>query len=253
ELLPARPLPAVAAEIGGPSPAAESALFPRDGATGLEQVRTIRRLTFEDLAPSAEVPLRFADGSPALVMGRYGDGRVAVLATTLDDAWTDLPYRPGYLPLVVGLLRQLAPASSTPDVAVLPGAPVLLRAPAGAVRLSVVRPDGERIEHAGDALLSPIEITDTLRPGVYRVQVATRERALREEPRLAFVVAPPAEESDLEPRPLPEADGDAGTEASRASIVERPIAPWLFLAVGLLAILEAALRPRAGATARKPA
>src|SRR5690606_24116637 len=28
ELLPARPLPAIAAEIGGPAPAAESALFP---------------------------------------------------------------------------------------------------------------------------------------------------------------------------------------------------------------------------------
>ncbi len=252
ELLPARPMPAVASEIGGPVPAEGSALLPA-GTSGLEQTRTSRRLTFEDVDAGAEVALRFEDGSPALLIGRAGDGRVALLATSLDDAWTDLPLRPGYLPLVVALLRELAPASSTPDAPVLPGSTVRLRAPAGAVRLAILTPGGERIEHTGDALDAPIELTDTLAPGVYRVQVATREHALAEDARLAFVVAPPAEESDLTPGTVPPLEGAEAGAARQASVVQRPLAPWLFLLVGVLAVLEAALRMRAGQLARKPA
>ncbi|MCZ7687225.1 MAG: hypothetical protein M5U28_54220 [Sandaracinaceae bacterium] len=37
----------------------------------------------------------------------------------------------------------------------------------------MLRPEGERSEHGGEALTEPIEITDALAPGVYRVQVAT--------------------------------------------------------------------------------
>lgn len=252
ELLPARPVSAIAGEVAGPVPTGSTELLP-EGASGLESARTHRRLTLEAVGPSTAVALAFGDGSPALVIGRHGDGRVALLATTLDDAWTDLPVRPGYLPLVVGLLRHLAPAASTPDEALAPGTPVRLRAPAGAARMVVLRPDGERSEHAGEALAEPIEIADALAPGVYRVQVATRERALAEEPRLAFVIAPPAEESDLTPGALPDVEEEGAGERRQASIVERPVAPWLFLLVGVLAVAEAALRMRAGQLARRPA
>ncbi len=108
------------------------------------------------------------------------------------------------------------------------------------------------IEHAEADLEQPITVDETLVPGVYRAQVATRERSLHEEPRLAFLVAPPPEESDLTAGPIPEetADGDHG---GASSVVERPLAPWLFLLVGRLAVLEAALRLRAGHLARRPA
>ena len=43
---------------------------------------------------------RFDDGSPALVEGRRGDGRVLLWATGLDRFWNDLPLHPIYLPFV---------------------------------------------------------------------------------------------------------------------------------------------------------
>ena len=244
DLLPARVRPAVAATVGGPIPSPDSQLLPA-GASGLEGSATRRRLTFEDPAPDAEVALRFEDDTPALLIGRHGAGRVAILATTLDDDWTDLPYRPGFLPLIVRLLRHLAPGSSTSDEPIHAGAPVHLRPPVSASHLRVVTPIGVVIDLEGDALTEEISIDDTEEPGVYRAQVATRGRALHEEPRMAFVVAPPTEESDLSPGPEPEAsDGGGATSSAGGTVVERPFARWLFLLVGLLAIFEAVLRHR---------
>jgi hypothetical protein len=199
---------------------------------------------------TSETPLVFEGGAPALVLARRGDGTVAFFATTLDDAWTDLPLRPGYLPLVVRLLRRLAPAGSAPESPVVPGSRISITPPAGAVRLGVVAPNGERLVHDA-AQLERIEFDATAVPGVYRVEIATRTRELREEPRLAFVVAPPAEESDLTPAPIPASQNDERS-GERTSVVERPLSPWLFLIVGLLAIAEAALRMRVGQLARKP-
>ncbi len=97
ELLPAHPRAATAAEIGGPHVARGTTLLP-EGSTGLDEAHTRRRIGFDDVAPNAETQLVFDDGAPALLVASHGDGKVALLATTLDDAWTDLPYRPGYLP-----------------------------------------------------------------------------------------------------------------------------------------------------------
>lgn len=246
ELLPARPRAAAAAEVRGPRPAPGSELVP----AGLESASTQRWLTLEAIEPGSETPLVFDDDTPALVTARRGDGEVALFATSLDDAWTDLPYRPGYLPLVVNLLRQLAPSGSAPEGPVAPGASVTIEPPAGAVRLDVVTPSGERLVH--DAPEGAIEITSTTVPGVYRVEVATRERALTDEPRLAFVVAPPGDESDLSLGELPAGAEHASAEPT-ASVIEKPLAPWLFLLVGLLALVEAALRTRAAQLARRAA
>ena len=64
------------------------------------------------LAPSAQVSaqtvLRYSDGAPALVTAPLGRGVVAVLTTTLDRDWTDLPLQPGYLPMLHDLAVALA-------------------------------------------------------------------------------------------------------------------------------------------------
>lgn len=248
DLLPARPRAAVSLEVRGPSAAPGSDLV--DGA-GLESTMTQRWLTLEEVEPESETPLVFDGGAPALVIGRRGDGRVALLATSLDDAWTDLPYRPGYLPLVVSLLRRLAPAGSAPSGPVLAGTRVTIEPPAGAVRLDVIAPDGERTVF--DSLSEPVAFDATDAPGVYRVEVATRERALSAEARLAFLVAPPASESSLSPGELPAGSAGASGAEPASTVVEKPLWPWLFLLVGLLALIEAALRMRAGQLLRRPA
>src|SRR5690606_8556761 len=137
ELLPARARAPVAAEVRGPHAAPGSALV---DAAGLSSAVTQRWLTLEEVEADAETPLVFEGGTPALVIGRRGDGRVALFATSLDDAWTDLPDRPGYLPLVVSLLRRLAPAGSAPSAPVMAGTRVTIEPPAGAVRLDVIAP-----------------------------------------------------------------------------------------------------------------
>jgi len=245
DLLPARPLDAISAEVGGPR-GAGAELVPA-GERGLSQTRTRRRITFEALGPGVSAPLRFDDDSPAMVVGAVGDGRVAILATTLDDDWTDLPFAPGYLPLIVRTMRYLAPSGSTADAPFAPGETVTLRAPAGARQLRVTSPAGDA--RSFDSLDAPVRVEDTEAPGVYRVQIATRDRPLHEEPRLAFVVAPPADESDLTPGEPPEASGSSEARGG-GTVVRRSIAPWLFLLAGLLALGEAGLRlrlPRAAA------
>jgi hypothetical protein len=250
-LLPARPTAARDEDLPGPHVVPGTELLP-EGATGLEQTHTRRRIGLDDVAATAERLLQLGDGSPALLLVQRGDGRVALLTTTLDDAWTDLPYRPGYVPLLASVLRRLAPTGRAPQSAVLPGAPVAIEAPAGAVRLEIVAPDGERHAFTGDALRGRIELDATREPGAYRVQVAARDRALSEEPRLAFVVAPPPEESDLTAGTLP-ADAEPSEASAAGSVVHRPLAPWLLLLVGVLAVAEAALRLRAGQLSRRPA
>ncbi len=247
DLWPARPRDSVGAvgdPIGGPF-GAGAELVPAGG-SGLERTITRRRITFEDLPQDASAPLRFADGSPALVLAPRGDGRVAVIATTLDDDWTDLPYQPGFLPLMVRTLRLLAPSAGTTDTAYAAGQTVSLRAPAGAAQLRVTTPSGATFET--DELGEPVEITDTETPGVYRAAIATRDRPLHEEPRLAFLVAPPPEESDLTPGEAPVSEGSSH-EPSGGAVVRRSLAPWLFLLAGLLALGEAGLRIRIPKTA----
>lgn len=68
-----------------------------------------------DLAPSdsAEVLMHFDDGSPALVEGRFGEGRVLVWASTLDTYWNDLALQPVFLPFVHGLVEHASGRAET--------------------------------------------------------------------------------------------------------------------------------------------
>ncbi len=238
DLWPARPLDAITGDVPGPH-GAGAELVP-EGADGLGRATTRRRIGFEALPPGTSAPLRFGDGSPAMVLFRHGEGTVAALATTLDDDWTDLPYQPGFLPLIVRTMRLLAPSESTSDAPHAPGDVVRFRAPAGARQLRLLDPDGDA--RTFDDLDAELAIAAT-RPGVYRAEVATRDRPLTAEPRLAFVVAPPGDESDLTPAEPPAAAGPELDDPGGA-VVRRPLAPWLFALAGILALAEATLRHR---------
>ncbi|UJR81152.1 vWA domain-containing protein [Sandaracinus amylolyticus] len=243
-VLPARVIAATTGEVVGMTRGeAPSALLPA-GASGLEAVRATRRLAMEPHA-GAEVLLAWPDGTPALVLDPAR--RVAILGTTLDDAWSDLPYRPGFLPLAVRLVRALAPPGSMPDAPFAPGHAPELRAPPGATELVLIAPSGRLIEHDQRALGRPIDLGGLDEPGAWRVQISTAERTREEAPRSAFVIAPPAEESDLTPRALTtdEDDGareDGVAQSTTRTVVRRSMAPWLFALVGLMAVAEGTLR-----------
>jgi hypothetical protein len=57
---------------------------------------------------SPEIVMTYADGAPALLLQPRGHGLVALLTTTLDRDWTDLPLQPGFLPLLHDVAVGLA-------------------------------------------------------------------------------------------------------------------------------------------------
>ena len=81
---------------------------PRSGDFSSARVYGYRVLTAK---PGAVTLARFDGGTPALVEGTLGRGRVLVLATTLDLFWNDLALKPVYLPFVHQLARQASELS----------------------------------------------------------------------------------------------------------------------------------------------
>jgi hypothetical protein len=84
---------------------------PRSGDFSGARFFRYRRLETRD--SSAAVLASFDDGSPALIAGRRGKGRVLVWASTLDNYWSDLAVQAVYLPFVHQLTRQAAAYAET--------------------------------------------------------------------------------------------------------------------------------------------
>jgi len=240
-VLPARPR----AVGSAPSPLGirrnEQADADLPSGVGLDSVAVTRRMVLEP-APEATVVLGFDDSTPALVVGERDAGRAALMAIPVDTGWSDLPYRPGFLPLMVELLGHLGPRTRLPHDAVAPGSTVAIPAPTSGPAV-VLAPDGERYEGPAS---EPFELSETDVPGAYRILSSADGADGAAGPRGAFVVAPIAEESDLADAAD---DGfDVSSEGehpeSGGAVVRRSIAPWLFLLAGILAVLEAILRSR---------
>jgi len=227
------------ADVGLTAP--EGAAQWRQTAGGLGRVAAKSRLMLE----SGGTPLlSFTDGMPALVSRQVGSGRVALLALPLDDAWSDLPLRPGYMPLLLEVGRHLAARSSEQQRRILPGDPVRLTAPPGASRMEVVAPGSERTTFDDVTAGAEVVFEDTVVSGAYRVRVAGADSPLRTTPHRVFTVVPPAGEADLRPLPMPDDEQlQAATEAHPVT-VRRDLSPLVFLLVGALVAGEALLRRR---------
>lgn len=176
---------------------------------GLPGLRRVQTHTVFLLEPDADAPrevlMRFTNETPAMVERRVDAGRVVFLATSVDREWTDLPIRPGYLPLMQQTVLYLAGAL---DVA----GPRFLRVgqerelvlPRGAERMEVLAPDGR--VHRLQALRDDNEkaegtqkvlFSDTHLPGVYRVRVKYPGGEAREIFAERFSILIDATESDL--------------------------------------------------------
>jgi hypothetical protein len=108
----------------GPKPPARAALEAADPCALLEGIGPWPAAVPPESAPEARqattLALRFAgEGGPALVLGRHGLGRTAVLS--FDPA--DLAAWEGFADAMARLLRGLAPAGPGPSVEVLDAAP----------------------------------------------------------------------------------------------------------------------------------
>lgn len=238
ELLPAH----VAAEATGAQGFTRplgSPLPPLDDA--LVAVRIDRRVVLE-LEDDAEVLLAFEGGAPAWVWAP--ERRTAAFATTLDDAWTDFPYRPAFLPTVVRGVTLLARPGAMPDEPAEAGALPALGVPAGTRTVHVIAPGGAVTELLPSGSPPAVSLEALADAGAYSVSVEGDSGVPRPTPRAAFVLAPGAAESDPTVQPLPEPRGTASAEASGPALVRTDVSAWVYLVVGLLALIEGGLRLR---------
>jgi hypothetical protein len=210
--------------------------FLPEGMLGLREAQTNQRLLLE--GGPAETLLAFEDGPAALTARNEGDGRSLLLATSLDADFGDLPFRPGFMPLLAAMIRDAAGVAAATHSHVSPGESVLLPVLHGEGFIEVRAPDGrtQRFSHASQ----PQRFTATDSLGVFEIRIGHTDSAAPS--RDAFVVDPPREESDLSRGPLP---SDAARSTVHTAItVHKPFAAPLLLALFALVIAEGLLRAR---------
>jgi hypothetical protein len=113
----------------------------------LRPVDVSRRLVIDgaSLGPQTQVMLRGAGGEPVMIAVDTpgGGGRVLLSSVAVDDAWTNLPTKPLFVPLVHEVIRG-AIDRMEPTISVRPGdQPLLSAAWSAAGRLTA--PDGREI------------------------------------------------------------------------------------------------------------
>jgi von Willebrand factor type A domain/Aerotolerance regulator N-terminal/Beta-galactosidase trimerisation domain len=120
---------------------------------------------------TAAVLARFEDGSPALIEGRTGKGRVLLFTSSLGPSWNDLPLTPLYLPFIHQMVRYAGTREANAWYGLgqtftvgkeREAAPPAVDTPAGA-RLSE-----SRLTPDGDLLVTARE------PGFYRLRYSER-------------------------------------------------------------------------------
>lgn len=203
-----------------------------DGDVGLSGTTARRIMLLEpDPRRGASIALSFTSGAPALLTRTTDSGRVALLTTSVDRDWADLPLRPGFVALISGVLSYLGDTQSGGTGARLIAGerrrerargPVVFATPQG-TEVSLAPTDGA------------VTFEDTYIPGHYTARSEGNPQAV-------FSVEVDPSESQT----TPIAAEDAETEAVEGRVaVNVPQWRWLvWLALALLG-LEAILRWRA--------
>lgn len=203
------------------------------GDLGLGGTRAQRVMLLEpDPERAHQIALSFTSGAPALLTREVGAGRVALLTTTIDRDWADLPLRPGFVPLVSSLLGWLADQRSGGGGSQLvAGQPRAMRAEQP---ITVTTPTGGQVSVAPDEDGQAV-FEDTLVPGHYRVELP--------EARSVFAVEVDPAEGDTRWQTLDQNPLQDGERRHVAVTVPRWRALWWL--IGVLLAAEALLRWRA--------
>jgi hypothetical protein len=228
--------------------------FPAKG----EGLASARFFQFMLLGPMPDVPgrrvvLRYESGAPALVEAEIGRGRVLLLTTTIDREWTDLPIRPGFLPLVQEAARYLGGApSGEATAAVTVGDRRELTLDAEDRRIEVVKPTGQSRWLSPPARSSEPRARRTVmfeevdEPGFYRVRTARTDGSVSDRPDAAFVATLDARESDPARLPDDKRPDRAAPDHGAAPVARRRLELWhaLGAAAIVLVLLESLLTLR---------
>jgi hypothetical protein len=125
---------------------------------------------------SDRVLAHFADGSPLLIEGCAGEGRLLIFASTLDNLSSDFPVHASFLPFVAQTGAYLSGAQADPS-SIVAGTPIALRRTnAQNTAADVIGPDGKHLLDLSTAIRA--RSYDLTREGFYEVQRASGQRAL---------------------------------------------------------------------------
>ncbi len=202
------------------------------------------------------------NGDPLIIERPRGLGRVALLATSLDQSWSDLPLRPAFVPLLRGLMASIG-GIVLPPRNLLPGGRLAWCPNEGAGEHIVAAegPDGKPVTLSSGAWEGRRALVSEplLRPGTYQLRVGEPVSVIR------YAVAVAGGASQLQPLaehelkdalhelPLHRIDSEARVRAtfslSESNNIE--LARWLVLACLALLFLETLLVRRQASGERK--
>ena len=219
--------------------------FPAHG-DGLSSARFFQYMLLSPLpdAPGRQIVLRYESGAPALVEAEVGRGRVLLLTTTVDREWTDLPIRPGFLPLLQEIARYLAGApSGEAATAIAVGQKREIALEPDDRRVEIVPPAGESRwltpqGRSGDARARrTLTFAETNEPGFYRVRAARGDGTISDRPDAAFVVNLDARESDPARLPDDKRPDRAAASATAGVAPRRRLELWHALGAAAIALV----------------
>jgi Aerotolerance regulator N-terminal/von Willebrand factor type A domain len=171
------------------------AAFHLPNSGNLSLARFMNRFALTESDPKG-VAARFEDGTPFVVSGTLGRGRVVLVNTSVDTSWNDWPKHKTFVPWLHGTARYLAGAAAAApaerQVNFVAGLdPDLdLGAAAAKGRFQIHTPEGKALAVVADDL-GQLRDVPLSKPGVYSV----RDASGKEVRRLAVNVPP--QESDL--------------------------------------------------------
>ncbi|MBA3973258.1 MAG: hypothetical protein C0504_03445 [Candidatus Solibacter sp.] len=198
-----------------------------EGSGRWESVRFYQ--TFQIEPGDARVIARLSDSSPLLLEARLGEGRLLILASTIDGLANDLPLQPAFLQFAEKSMRYLSSAGErVRSVAV--DSNYELRQAGTAATVDVIAPSGQRALSVSEAAAARSILLDdkgfwTIRRAGGRAEMLAANIDRRE--------------SDLEAMPAESAELWQGAAGSGAAAVEsdrgtRQFWPWL-LALAIIA------------------
>lgn len=156
----------------GKDPVSEIFADPKKGDLSLAKVYSRFILEEPGNRKNARVILSFMDGTPCLVVGKVGKGRVGIFATSIDRDWADLAIRPTFLPLMHQTLLYIAAATARSSESVFEvGVQGKVECDEGVSEAIITGPDGATSliklapsDEGGTGLFTPHL------PGIYRIK-----------------------------------------------------------------------------------
>jgi hypothetical protein len=159
-------------------------------------------------ASDARVIASYASGgSPFVIEGTAGRGRLLLFTVGLDGHWSTLPQTDFFLPLLQSAVRYLSTASSPPEWNLTPGQPIVasVEDPVDERSATLRLPSGqtEAINAVRFDYRTEMRFTRTEMAGVYTLRYRTQGH----DKTLHYAVASPRSESDLTPMTSQQWDG----------------------------------------------